>query len=210
METIQSLFIALGIFVIGLASPGPNLIIVLQRTLNSGLKAGIMTGIGIALGDFIYAFIGLFGLTILISLSGWIFGVIKFLGGMYLIYLGLKTLKNSQEHFRFGKVKKISLFVCFRNGFITDLSNPKTIIFFTSIFAATINEQTSKSFLIALAFSIFITSIVCRIGLAYLFSRSFFQNTYVKFRSKFEAVFGILLILFGLKLTSLSVFISKS
>lgn len=86
MEHLTSIFLVIGLFLLGVISPGPNFLIVTQQSLNNGQKAGFMTGLGVAFGDLIYAAAGLFGLATVISLVGWLFGLIKILGGIYLIF----------------------------------------------------------------------------------------------------------------------------
>ena len=204
MEYLNSILLVMGLFLLGVVSPGPNFLVVIQQSLSKGHKAGIVTGLGVALGDFLYAAAGLFGLAALIGLSGWLFGLIKFLGGAYMVYLGIKMIKNSRKA-DFIKIKKevnYSLTKCFRLGIITDLANPKTIIFFASIFATTIKPDTPKWVLGGMLIGIVLTSITWRIGLSYMFSRNLFRVFYMKFRKWIEAAFGMFLILFGIKLTT--------
>ena len=206
MEHLISILIVIGLFLLGVVSPGPNFLVVTQQSLNNGLKAGVMTGLGVAFGDCIYAFAGLFGLATLMSLTGWFFGLVKILGGIYLIYLGISMLKAKRADVEAIKeVRAISLNKCFRLGLLTDLANPKTIIFFTSIFATTLTPETPQWVLACMLIGITATSIIWRIGLSWLFSRQFFRTIYMRFRKWIEMAFGVILIIFGIRLTSSAV-----
>ena len=202
MEHIYSIFLVIGLFLLGVISPGPNFLVVSQQSLNKGLKPGIVTGLGIALGDFIYASAGLFGLASVISLAGWLFSLIKILGGAYLIYIGIKMIvaKKTGSKYHIDKSPD-SLTKSFRLGLLTDLANPKTIIFFASIFSTTINPETPNWVLYSMLTGIVITSVIWRTGLSYLFSRNLFRRVYGKFRRWIELAFGAILIVFGLRLT---------
>lgn len=210
MEHLTSIFLVIGLFLLGAISPGPNFLVVTQQSLNSGHRAGIITGFGVAFGDFIYASAGLFGLATMITLAGWLFGLIKALGGIYLIYLGIKMIKSKKtELAKSKKTASRSLAKCFRLGLLTDLANPKTILFFASIFATAVTPNTPKWVLGCMLAGIVLTSVIWRTGLSYLFSRNFFREFYMKFRNYIEIVFGAILIVFGLRLTS-SIIIQSS
>ena len=203
MEHLTSVFLVTGLFLLGVISPGPNFLIVTQQSLGKGHRAGIATGLGIAFGDLLYASAGLFGLAAIIATAGWLFGTIKLLGGIYLIFLGIKMLKTKtavQNKTEEGPAS-YSFVACFRLGLLTDLANPKTVIFFTSIFASTINSDTPHWVLACMLAGIVFTSILWRTGLSFLFSRDLFKGVYIKFRGWIEKTFGALLIFFGLKLT---------
>ena len=55
------------VFFLGLVSPGPNFLVVVDSTLSHGRRAGMLTGLGAAIGDAIYASAGLFGMAVLID-----------------------------------------------------------------------------------------------------------------------------------------------
>lgn len=203
MEHLTSIYIVIGLFLLGVVSPGLNFLVVTQQSLNSGQRAGTITGLGVAFGDLIYASAGLFGLATMISLVGWLFGLIKISGGIYLIYLGIKLIKSKRtKSAKSHEITSYSLSSCFRLGLLTDLANPKTIIFFASIFATTVTPNTPSWVLVCMLVGIVLTSVVWRIGLSFLFSRDLLQVLYMKFRRYFEIAFGALLIIFGLKLSS--------
>ncbi|MBN4081240.1 LysE family transporter [Caldithrix abyssi] len=200
---ISAILLVVALFLLGVISPGPNFLVVVQKSLSSGQRGGIITGLGVATGDALYSSAGLFGLSALITQSGWLFFVIKLAGGLYISWMGLKMIwKNpksvkqstaaTSDSKNYGK--------CFRLGLITDLSNPKTVVFFASIFATTYNPAHPMWVSFAMLSGIIMTSIVWRIGLATVFSRNRIRDFYLHFRRSIERFFGSILLLLGLRL----------
>lgn len=67
MDEIHVIILTIGLFVLTFINPGANLLVVVQTSLSSGKNAGLLTGLGVALGDAIYSGLGLFGMAALIA-----------------------------------------------------------------------------------------------------------------------------------------------
>lgn len=133
------------ICLIGAATPGPSLIIILYITNTKGLLAGIITSIGHGLGIFIYAIISILSISYLIKISPVTIQIIQLLGALFLIFIGYKIIffKNIEEN-NFIKYKTPkSLIESFLIGFTTSFINPKVIIFFSAIFSQFLNQDYS-------------------------------------------------------------------
>ncbi|MEM8755273.1 MAG: LysE family transporter, partial [Pseudomonadota bacterium] len=68
--------------------PGPAVLLTLARSSASGSRAGIATGLGIAVGDMVHTIMAVIGVSAIIYASAFLFTLIKYLGAAYLIYLG--------------------------------------------------------------------------------------------------------------------------
>jgi amino acid exporter len=200
METnLHSVLMVVTLFFFGLISPGPNFFVVTEAALNFGRAAGFATGLGAALGDAVYASVGLFGVTRLIA-HGQILIEVEILGGLYLTWLGARMFSGCS-----GRVKHIdSLSVQstpaqshFWHGLGTDLANPKTVVFFASIFAVTVHADSSPNIRGAMLCGIVLTSLVWRFLLSIIFSTSFIRNAYLRSERFVERAFGAALCLFG-------------
>lgn len=79
--------------------PGPAVIITISQTIKSGRKNGIMTALGIGLGDSIHALFAVLGLSAILLSSALAFEIVKYIGVIYLCYLGIQMLltKTKQE-----------------------------------------------------------------------------------------------------------------
>lgn len=119
-----------------IAAPvGPIAILCIQRSLHDGFKIGLMTGIGAALADGLYGLIVGFGLTaissLLIAQQFWI----HLIGGVFLIYLGIKTIFTPlRKQLADSRPDRSPWHACATTFFLT-LINPMTIISFIAIFA---------------------------------------------------------------------------
>jgi threonine/homoserine/homoserine lactone efflux protein len=74
---------------------GPGLFYIAGRTLASGRADGFASAVGSALGGLVHVVAGAVGVSALIMASATAFGVLKVLGGLYLLYLGLQTWRSA-------------------------------------------------------------------------------------------------------------------
>lgn len=88
MDPLHAVYLTVGLFVITFFNPGANLFVVVQTSLASGRRAGVLTGLGVALGDAFYSGLGLFGLATLITQCEEIFSLIRIVAA--LISYGLR------------------------------------------------------------------------------------------------------------------------
>ncbi|MDB5087481.1 MAG: Threonine/homoserine/homoserine lactone efflux protein [Mucilaginibacter sp.] len=123
-------------------TPGNDMLYVASRSISQGIKAGIISAIGIFAGCFVHIFAAVLGLSLIISRSAYLFQLIKFAGAAYLIYLGIKALLSKQvietKKEKSGRANYLSLF---KQGALTNALNPKVAIFFLSFLPQFINAS---------------------------------------------------------------------
>jgi len=131
--------------VIAVASPGADFALVLKNTLRSGKSSGIFTAIGVGCGISIHLIYTLFGIAIILSQSEILFTSIKVIGAVYLLWLAWNAFKSrakqsttqlNQQH------SEISAAQSFRQGFITNIFNPKVTVFFLVLFTNIVSPET--------------------------------------------------------------------
>ncbi|MEZ2132321.1 MULTISPECIES: LysE family translocator [unclassified Sinorhizobium] len=118
-----------------LAIPGPTILLVVSYALGHGRKTAFATVSGVALGDFTAMTASLFGLGALLAASATLFTVLKWIGGAYLIWLGIKLWRApivtepmaDNDNLREEKSLKI-----FLHAYIVTALNPKSIVFFVA------------------------------------------------------------------------------
>jgi threonine/homoserine/homoserine lactone efflux protein len=118
-----------------LAIPGPTILLVLSYSIAHGRSAALPVVAGVALGDSVAITLSLIGLgTILASSAMW-FTVIKWIGGLYLIYLGALLLRGASRtvDMRAQKTGALSPRKLFGNAFFVTALNPKSIVFFIAL-----------------------------------------------------------------------------
>jgi RhtB (resistance to homoserine/threonine) family protein len=110
--------------------PGPAVLLTLTQTARGGFKAGIITGVGIAVGDLLHTVAAVLGLSAILMTSALAFEVVKYLGAAYLIFLGIKSLLEKTQKQVKSAEKKENASVSFRQALLIELLNPKTSLFF--------------------------------------------------------------------------------
>jgi amino acid exporter len=202
MSAMHSVILTIGLFALTFLSPGPNLLVVVQSSLSHGRRAGIAAGLGVALGDGIYAALGLLGMAAVISQSGELFAAVKVVGGMYLLWMAWNLLRKETST-RFDAAAANagqSPFKLFLQGLMTDLANPQTIIFFASIFAVTLTAETPAWAKTLSWLGIVSASVIWRVLLSVSFSRSGVRAVYLRGQRAIECLTGVALAGFGAKL----------
>ncbi len=113
--------------------PGPTILLVISQAVTHGRRSVIPLVIGVLLGDFTAMTLSLLGLGALMSASAAMFTSFKWIGAIYLVYLGIKLWKLSPENSS-GQynTKNSSARSLFRRSFIVTALNPKGIAFFVA------------------------------------------------------------------------------
>ncbi len=133
--------------ILAVASPGPDFAIVMRQSLLFGRKPAIVTSIGIGLAIFVHVAVALVGVGALIKSTPWLFTAIKVAGACYLGYIGLQAIQakkpTSDKAQQLEKTtESMLLSKAFRQGFITNVLNPKATLFFFSLFTGLISVTT--------------------------------------------------------------------
>ena len=120
-------------------TPGPDTAYIVGRSVAQGRGAGLMSALGISAGCCVHSLACAFGLTALLAASATAFTVIKFVGALYLVYLGVRLIFTKPEQAEaVGKARASggprSLKQLFLQGFWTNVLNPKVVLFFVSFF----------------------------------------------------------------------------
>lgn len=123
---ITFILVVLALFLI----PGPAVFLTVARSVSGGRKAGIYTGIGIAVGDLIHTVASVLGLSAILMTSAFAFGIVKYLGAAYLVYLGVKAILEKPTKQDMPNVQTVNPGQAFRQAVWIELLNPKTALFF--------------------------------------------------------------------------------
>ena len=123
-----------GLFVVAsvalLLTPGPAVLFIIARSVEQGRAAGLVSVLGIHLGTIVHITAAAVGLSALILSSALAFAIVKYRGAAYLIWIGIRTLMTQDPDPAAPVVPAEPLHRAFRDGFMVNLFNPKTAIFF--------------------------------------------------------------------------------
>ena len=116
-----------------LVIPGPTIIMVVAQALAHGRRVALASVAGVALGDLLAASLSLVGVGTILAASATAFTVVKLVGAVYLVYVGVQILRKARQLASMG-VQDTSLRALMRRDFTIAISNPKAIAVFTAFF----------------------------------------------------------------------------
>ncbi|WP_233237243.1 LysE family translocator [Bordetella sp. LUAb4] len=116
-----------------LAIPGPTILTVISYSISHGRKANVPLVMAVALGDSTALLLSLLGLGALLATSAFWFSIVKYAGGLYLLYLGLKLLRAGVAPSEPMQAPRMdSRWRLFLNTYLVTALNPKGIVFFVA------------------------------------------------------------------------------
>ncbi|HTR10563.1 MAG TPA: LysE family translocator [Paraburkholderia sp.] len=148
-------FFLVAVFLLNV-TPGPDTAYIVGRSVAQGRRAGLVSALGISAGCCVHTLACAFGLTALLAASATAFTVIKFVGAIYLMYLGVRLIFTKHEaNAAQGAAAAPAaaaprpLRQLFLSGFWTNVLNPKVVLFFVSFFPQFVSTDSAHK---ALAF----------------------------------------------------------
>ncbi len=197
------LFLLMSIVLIIL--PGPDTGLVTQNTIAQGRRGGVQTALGSISGVIIHTLAAVVGLSAIIVKSAFLFSIFKYVGAFYLIYLGIMSLwaiKKKGIAIEDNKSeKKNASLSAFRQGFLTNVLNPKVAVFFLT-FLPQFLEPRSNTFLQFLIMGLTYAALTLIWFLMYVYLIHSI-NVWMKKPSvqrAIQGISGIVLLSFGIKL----------
>ncbi len=194
----------LGLLIV--VSPGADFVLVLRNSLNHGRNIGLWTALGVSLAITVHISYSMMGIGYLISQNELLFNVIRYAGAGYLIFLGIKGLMAANQATENLSLENDTRASCtsisaIGQGFLCNLLNPKTMLFFLSIFSQLITpEETSQ--ITALIYGGYMIALhACWFAIvAIIFTSKQLQCHLNKMKQKINQACGAGLVIFGLVL----------
>lgn len=187
-------------------TPGSDTIYILGKGISNGKKAAIISALGISVGCLVHTILAAFGLSAVLSKSILAFNIVKWIGAIYLIYLGIKSFKS--KGFSLEETTNenaIPLKKIFTEGILTNILNPKVALFFLSFmpqFIAQDNNHGALPFLI-LGFTFVISGTIwCQILAisSSLMTKKLKENPRIS--DRLNKITGIVFVALGIKLVT--------
>lgn len=178
--------------------PGPDVIYIVSNTMKGKMVSGMKAAIGLGTGYFVHTLAACLGLSAIILSSAFAFSIVKWLGAVYLLYLGIQSLLSMwrggsnivvQENTQANK----NLFV---QGMIVSVLNPKVALFFLSFLPQFIDPSSSSTSLQLLMLGLLFSALatMCNLLYASLGSWVFSRANSQRYSRVLEGVSGALLI----------------
>ena len=129
-------------------TPGPAVLLVVSQGIRRGLSSSLMSALGILSGNAVYFVLSAVGLGVLLKASAPLFEVIRWIGVAYLIITGIRilwsTFRKSKTDTEVEPVREAAAHrQAFAQGLLTQLLNPKAIIFFTALLPQFVSTQSN-------------------------------------------------------------------
>ena len=133
-----------GLFMLTVATPGPDFLIVTRSSVAHGLRSGLMTALGIASGLLFHGTYCVLGLGLLIQHSPLMFGVLRVLGGLYIGYLGVQSLRSpgfAESSEKAAAQESLLTRGGWLTGFLVNVLNVKAALWFLVFFTTVLPES---------------------------------------------------------------------
>ncbi|ENM5768116.1 LysE family translocator [Vibrio mimicus] len=203
IQNFEAFLIAITILTL---TPGLDTALVIRNTSRAGFADGCTTSLGICFGLFVHATFSAIGISAILAQSAELFQIVKMIGAAYLIWLGISSLRSlmktgqgievaSLTHSQFRLTRSL------REGFLSNVLNPKTAVFYLAFLPQFINPEYSplaQSLLMALIH--FAIAMVWQCGLAGALSRAKNLLKNASFMRWMEGTTGVVLVALGIKL----------
>jgi amino acid exporter len=191
---LSGILTAYGIFIVGMFSPGPNILTILGTSMSVDRESGKALAMGIATGSLLWGVLAWLGLvTLLLAFASLIY-VIKLLGAAYLLWLACKAFKSSAS-VRDIVTRRIDLkgdrLAYFRKGLIIQMTNPKAALTWTATVSLGLSATAPWWVGGVIVLGTTILSFVGHLGYAVAFSAEPMVNAYRKARRRIEFCFGV-------------------
>ncbi|HWT60382.1 MAG TPA: LysE family translocator [Rhizobium sp.] len=188
--------------VVGAMSPGPSFVVVSRIAISRSRLDGLAAALGMGAGGVVFAVLALAGLTALLSQFEWLYILLKVAGGAYLIYIAVNIWRGAGQPLEVSdagdshRAPRRS----FMTALLTQLSNPKTIIVYASLFAALLPRTVPLDLIIALPLGVFAVEAGWYSIVAMAFSARHPRRLYLAAKSWIDRTAGVVMGGLGLRL----------
>jgi len=200
---LPAVLLALTTFFIAVVSPGPANLATIGTSMTAGRKAGISMALGTVSTSFFWGSVAAIGLGSLLLQYAVAITVLKILGGVYLLWLALKSFRSAarQSHLQSKQVLlRSSLTKYYLQGVAIHITNPKPVFGWLATMALGVTENAPLSVYIVLVAGGTLLSLIINISYAVSFSTNTVTQLYDRFHHWFETIFGLMFTVAGLKL----------
>jgi RhtB (resistance to homoserine/threonine) family protein len=199
---LQEFLVVALVHLLAVASPGPDLAVVLRNSVSFHRQAGLATAAGVGTGILLHAGYSLAGIGLILSQSPMLFNLLKGAAALYLMYLGVRALSarasNLSQEPSHGPALSTSR--AYLSGFVTNGLNPKATLFFLSLFTVVIDPTTPLPIKAGYGLYLALATTFWFCLVAVFFSRPGVRGTLMRSGHWFDRVMGVVLLGLGLQL----------
>ncbi len=163
--------------VAALVTPGANVLLVSQLSVSHGRRSGLFAALGVTLGAGMWATFAVLGVNAVFEAFPRVRLALQIAGGCYLLYVAFRLWRSAAPRST-GSAGSVSALAAFRLGLLTNVTNPKSALFFGSVFATSLPASPSHSLQAVVVTVVTANALLWHIFLAHAFSRSRVRAAY--------------------------------
>lgn len=190
-----------------LALPGPNFLAVTRASLDESRRHGVATALGVSSGSTLLATLAAVGV-------GWLLGgaapwlrLVALVGSAYLLYLSVSMWRGAGEMVSQsasqplpGRARALSAAASYRTGLLTNITNPKALVFFSTLFVALLGPGSTPAERVVVVIGVWVLSTAWHLSLVTLFTNPAVRERYMRARPLLLRGASVLVGGFGLRL----------
>lgn len=187
-------------------SPGPAFAMTIRNAVVYDRRTALLTVMGLGLGVAAHMLMVLGGVAVILSQSVVLFNIVKYAGAAYLVYIGIHALRSKKkpaetsEDIQTYKQERLSTFRALRIGFLTNLLNPKAVVFFTAIITQFVDPNAGLGTLVLYGFTSVAIEVIWFSMLTLFLTHARIKARFMAIAHWIERLCGGLLIALGVRL----------
>lgn len=203
IEYAPGIALAFVVVLLGLMSPGPNIMAVIGTSVRSGRRPGLALAMGVAVGSGLWALLAVTGFTSILSTYAQLLVILKVIGGLYLIWLGIKSFRSAATA---KEIDEASLDLgvrwqtYFLQGLAIQMSNPKAALTMLAIVSVGLTSGSPLWVSVVLVTGISMLSVIGHTIYAVAFSAKVVVSRYLRVRRWIEGLLGVVFCVAGARL----------
>lgn len=196
----------MAVFSFAIVAPGADTAMVMRQAMVHGRRAAILTSVGIGTSLMFHVTYTILGLGLIISQSLLLFGIIKWVGAAYLVYMGVMALRAGATDLSpasgEAEAPRQGAFRAFGLGFLANALNPKPVLFFLSIFSALVSASTPGTVKFGYGLVMATCLIAWFVGVSFFMTTPRMRAVFSRMSKWINRASGLVFIAFGLKLAA--------
>jgi threonine/homoserine/homoserine lactone efflux protein len=202
MEFLAPLVTLWAVQLLAAISPGQSFVLISKLALSNPRPVALSAVMGLGLGTIIWSSAAILGVALLLETAAWAYTAFKIAGGIYLVWLAIMLWRHAPEPVELdgARTKLITPWRAFTLGSLTQLANPKVVVFFGSIFVALLPAHAPAWVYVAAVVIVFFNEIGWYTVVALLFSSARPRAAYMRAKTWIDRVMAGFLALIGVQL----------
>ncbi|PTW91388.1 threonine/homoserine/homoserine lactone efflux protein [Microbacteriaceae bacterium MWH-Ta3] len=185
----------------GILSPGPSVLMVATTAVSRSRRDALWAALGMGIGGSVFALSALLGVYALLEAVPWVFGVLKIVGGAYLVYVGFRMWRGARQPLNFDEVHEATARrTALWQAVATQVSNPKAAIIYGGVFTALMPDNPSPTFYWVIPPLLFALEVAWYGFVALIFSSAAPRAAYARAKTVIDRVAGLVMAGLGIRL----------